>query len=531
MRHISVATLRRSTLALAVGAALSFGTSAQAQQANTTFDGLLEKLKDKGVLTQEEYDALKAARDEEVQQQRVERRQRALKEAQSAEEQAKQKEVAAKATKFDVNPGIKSMQVFGDVRLRYESRAASSPFAAGVGFSPAGMTNVDEDRWRYAARIGIRGDLTDDWFYGVRLETGSNNRSTWVTFGGDTDLSNRGVGPSNKSQDSVNIGQVYLGWRTTPWLTLVAGKQPNPFYTSVMVWDPDIQPEALAEKVSFKLNDQLELFGNFAQIVYKDNTPDGGSVGFHSTDGLMFGFQGGATYKVAPETNLKAAITYYGYSNVNRNESNGSGNNVFIGLGPPPGAASGEYYQHQNGINNLAVLQIPWEVNFPALGRTMRVFGDFATNLQGDERAQKAYQACLLRAAAVTGRPCAQSGVQSGNNAYQLGIAYGNLGLVYGSTSKKGTWEVRTYFQRIEQYALDPNLIDSDFFEGRTNLQGIYVAGAYSFTDSIIGTLRYGYASQIDKSIPGTGGSNPDLPWLNPITSYNLLQFDLTWRF
>ena len=74
------------------------------------------------------------------------------------------------------------------------------------------------------------------------------------------------------------------------------------------------------------------------------------------------------------------------------------------------------------------------------------------------------------------------------------------------------------------------NLIDSDFFEGRANLQGIYTAFAYSITDGIITTIRYGYANPINNSL-GTGGNNPDLPVLNPIKNYNLVQLDLTWRF
>ena len=101
---------------------------------------------------------------------------------------------------------------------------------------------------------------------------------------------------------------------------------------------------------------------------------------------------------------------------------------------------------------------------------------------------------------------------------------------VYGQTSKKNTWETRVYWQHVEQYAADVNLLDSDFFEGRANLEGIYTALAYSITDSIIGTVRYGYARQINKSL-GTGGNNSDLPVFNPISNYNLFQLDLTWRF
>ena len=68
-----------------------------------------------------------------------------------------------------------------------------------------------------------------------------------------------------------------------------------------------------------------------------------------------------------------------------------------------------------------------------------------------------------------------------------------------------------------EQYAVDVNLIDSDFFE-RANVQGVYAALAYSITDGIIGTFRYGYANRINKEL-GTGGINPDLPVLNPLTT------------
>jgi hypothetical protein len=77
---------------------------------------------------------------------------------------------------------------------------------------------------------------------------------------------------------------------------------------------------------------------------------------------------------------------------------------------------------------------------------------------------------------------------------------------------------------------LDVNLIDSDFFEGRANLQGFYSAIAYSITDDIIGTIRFGYASQIKDNL-GTGGNNLDIPGINPIKNYHLVQMDLTWRF
>ena len=75
-----------------------------------------------------------------------------------------------------------------------------------------------------------------------------------------------------------------------------------------------------------------------------------------------------------------------------------------------------------------------------------------------------------------------------------------------------------------------PTLLDSDFFEGRGNLQGLYTAFAYSFTDAMIGTLRYGVAERINDQL-GTGGYNADLPLPNPINRFQIMQADMTLRF
>jgi hypothetical protein len=219
----------------------------------------------------------------------------------------------------------------------------------------------------------------------------------------------------------------------------------------------------------------------------------------------------------------------------------GQGNAAGGNLGIPGAVAAdlspGPSDYNQDGLNDLLIFEVPAEFDFKIRNTPLgdlqgRVFGDFAYNLQGNDRATAAYYA----------NPAAFHGlggpVDGQDKAYQVGIGIGSAGslygptqgLVYGSYAKKNTWEARVYWQHIEQYSLDVNLIDSDFFEGRANLQGLYTAFAYSFTDAIIGTVRYGYASRINTSL-GTGGSNLDMPSLNPINNFQLVQLDLTWRF
>lgn len=427
--------------------------------------------------------------------------------------EAEAKELMSEATqtnqvtpsKWKLSDSIKSIGLYGDVRFRYEYRGAEN--APGSGES--GNTYARE-RFRYAVRIGIRGDLADDFYYGLRLETSTNPRSPWVTFGDDSNPT-----PFAKNSDGVSIGQAYLGWRPTDWLDLTVGRMPMPLYVTSMIWDADLNPEGLAERFKYSLRN-VDLFANFGQFIYQAVNPDNE---FPSSAPFLLAWQVGANARLTPDLSFKIAPVLYNYTGAGQNNGlnqpfSGQGLN---GLNPnTPGF-------NQNGINDLLVLEVPAEFNFKIGGYNARVFGDFAYNFWGDNRARAAV-------AATAPAGSLPSAVTGQNFAYQVGFGLGNLGLVYGLTSKKNTWEARVYWQHVEQYSADVNLLDSDFFEGRANLQGVYVAFAYSFTDAIIGTARYGYAQRINDRL-GTGGNNLDLPILNPVNFYNLLQLDLTWRF
>ena len=481
MNHTT--TCKLIALALLSGATGATTTGAQTPSA----DALINKLVQKGILTDQEA---KDIMSETIQTNQV------------------------SSSKWKISDAIRNIQLFGDVRFRYEYRGADN--APG-----SGSTKDDyvRERFRYAVRVGIKGDLFDNFYYGLRLDTSTNPRSPWVTFGDDTNPT-----PSAKNSDGINIGQAYLGWRPTDWYEMTVGKMPMPLYVTPMIWDSDINPEGAVEKLKASVGN-FDLFANFGQFIYQDVNPD---TAFPSSDTFMLAWQLGTTVKLAKDVSFKVAPVFYNYTGVGQNGSSsmldqpfvGQGlNGINVGLNP---AFTNAVHFNQNGINNLLVLEVPAEVNFKVAKYNTRVFGDFSYNFQGDDRARAAatFAGPTILPAAVTGQ----------NKAYQVGAAIGNLGLVYGQTSKKNTWEARAYWQHIEQYAVDVNLIDSDFFEGRANMEGVFSAFAYSITDGIIATIHYGYANQINKAL-GTGGSNPDLPILNPVKQYHLFQLDLTWRF
>src|SRR5438477_4966427 len=153
------------------------------------------------------------------------------------------KETAAtSAGKWKLSAPITELELYGDARLRYEYRSGRT---AGDVSPPNDWQ--ERKRERYRLRLGLRGVLLDDWFFGVRLETSQNPRSTNVTFGDDTSGSSTATsnGPFSKTNDGINVGQAYVGYRGFPDITLTAGKMPNLLVSTLMIWDADINPEGL----------------------------------------------------------------------------------------------------------------------------------------------------------------------------------------------------------------------------------------------------------------------------------------------
>ena len=87
-------------------------------------------------------------------------------------------------SKWKLSTPLTELELFGDIRLRYEYRAGQTVDA--LVRSPGPDDWLERERERYRIRFGFKGQLADDWFFGLRLETSQNPRSTNVTFGDDT---------------------------------------------------------------------------------------------------------------------------------------------------------------------------------------------------------------------------------------------------------------------------------------------------------------------------------------------------------
>src|SRR5450432_1945669 len=107
------------------------------------------------------------------------------------------KDAAATSTgKLKLSTPITEIELYSDVRVRYESRQGETGLPSTL--DPRDDT-LKRSRERYRLRLGLRGTLADHWFFGIRLETSQNARSTNVTFGDD-------AGPFGKASDGMNVG-------------------------------------------------------------------------------------------------------------------------------------------------------------------------------------------------------------------------------------------------------------------------------------------------------------------------------------
>jgi len=501
-------------------------------------------------------------------------------EAEQTKSELAQQYASSPAGKLNLSTPIQQIRLYGDARLRYDYREGNTQGASG------GSDSSNADQIRYRLRIGADVTLTDDWFLGIRLDTSNNARSTNVTDSqGQTNTAPFGkagtvtttyvtgvtvkknaagavtsVTPTTATAvSSVNfgsaifVGQLYLRYKPFSWLSLEGGVLPNPFIATPMVWDPDINPSGVAEQFKYTFGPfgggsttagydkdgkeskgvasafnpsglTLDVFANFAQLVYDDASPENQFSTATSSpagrnDTFLLGWQVGSrlNYKGA---HIQIAPTFYDYTG----EQNSDFGAVYSG---DPGG-------NQTGVNNLAVIDVPVELGWQSWGVPFTVFGDFADNIDANARANEAELTLTQLQQAGTPLVNTNGTPFAAHPGHNDGIAW-QAGLRAGQIKKKGDWTLAGYYQYSGAYALDPNLVDNDIFDARLNMKGVVFQAGYALTDAVTLNLQYNYGRRIDQSL-GTGGAGGTLGTSTsaaaPILhNYELLQLDINVKF
>jgi len=236
----------------------------------------------------------------------------------------------------------------GDIRVRYQleefAKSNASPddyFLAltsspettrAAGFIPVSAnTQTDRERFRVRARLGMLAKVSDDWSAGVRLATGttSDRVSTNQTMGQDF----------NKYQFLVD--RAYVKYDPVEWMSVTGGRVPNPWFSTDLVWDEDLNFEGVAAtfKPSFANGDFRPFLTIGAFPLREDGPPSKSSR-------WLRGAQLGAKWQLMPNSRLSFGVALYDYENLEgRPETQANYQSYQLG-----GSATYGQYEYGSGL-------------------------------------------------------------------------------------------------------------------------------------------------------------------------------------
>ncbi len=173
-------------------------------------------------------------------------------------------------------------------------------FAAGSATGlPTGSTQDDRDRLRLRTRLAINAKVADTVTAGVRLATGSatDRVSTNQTLG------------QNFNRHTFLLDRAFIKLDPSEWASLSAGRFANPWFSTDLVWDDDLNFEGLAAgfKWPAQANRTLQPFATLGYFPVREH---GGPRRARS----MAGVQVGAQWEFSPLTRLKFGVAQYFFS-------------------------------------------------------------------------------------------------------------------------------------------------------------------------------------------------------------------------
>ncbi len=434
----------------------------------------------------------------------------------------KEQAAEAPANKISVGSWVKEMQIGGDIRLRYQYDTTDFqvPPTTGGG-TPSG---AQRSRVRFRLRIHDDFKLNDNWFGGVELATSPASDSSNQTLG------------SGFGKYGIYISKAFLGWQASgDWLTLEGGKVPNPFYTTDLVWDPDINPDGFVQTVRFDkmfmpseggggyskdgktfvaaapAERPWQLALNLGEFIFNDNIENGNPTGLSepgltdsdiSDDAWLFDAQLVGSYKFDHSVKVTFGPGFMFYNSGSLNSLPAGTNSVqFSGV---PTITVNGVTSYVGETRDLAIVTAPGDISFKLGALPVKFYWDFAYNTNGAKRYEDIYG--LLRSAGSLGTvghyPNGSGGPFTSSHSAQDDVAY-LLGLQVGENKKRGDLSANVNWRATGISAVDPNLNDSDFANGYLNTRGIKAGLVYNLTDFATFGVTYYYAWNLRDDLVG----------------------------
>ena len=346
---------------------------------------------------------------------------------------------------------MEDLTFYGDFRLRYQMDCWDTH----DGSDSTAPQAKRRHRARIRLRFGIRKTWLDDQLeVGFRLATGSADADDWDEIGGSDPTSSNQTLTGVFSEKPIWVDLAYATFRpdAVPGFWITGGKFKNPFQTSSLFIDPDVNPEGVYAQYTFSGLGPVEPFVGFGFFMLEESGQG------HDTD--MHGYTVGAAWKIADDVTLTAVANVWDYDNYEDAPVSSRGNT-------------------SGWTMDFLVLNLHTKLDFMAFDLPWSVFFDWARNCREAESDPQ---------------------LAGMDNAYHGGVKV-------GKNKTKGDWSASYEYAWIEHNSLPGHITDSDF--ARANRKGHILSAKYNLTDAVTAGLKLYYTQPV-RSAPIAGVSEDE---------------------
>lgn len=497
--------LKATSLAIAIG--LAFGVSTAHADERTELEtlrqttlNLIQILVQQGVLTQEKSDQLvkqaEAKAQETVAAQkkadagivRVQYVPEAVRKQiadQVREEVVAQAKVERWGDANAVPEWVDRFKLEGEVRVGFQrdgfSEDNAPEYIQQVLGQNVGNTTEDRDRLLMRARLGVNAKVTPSIAAALRLTTGSTTSpvSTSQTMG------------QYANKYSFVLDRAYLkahSDETLPWLTVSAGRIPNPWFSTNLVWNDDLNFEGAA--IQIDPNTQgTSAWRPFATLGAFPLQEIEQSSAVKVQSKWLLGAQAGVEWVPSTKTRAKVGLAYYDFRNVS-GVRNLLLNDVATNKTAPDFRQKGNTLFNIDNDGNSSTNLYALAADYQLLNLTgmvdlnlynpvhVMLSGDYVKNI-GFSRSKALQRSGIDVDPQTTG--------------YMAQVAVGMPTMLL-----KNDWQVSVAYRYLEADAVLDAFTDSNFHLGGTNNKGFILGGQYGLGKNTWLTARWLSSNQIN---------------------------------
>lgn len=496
--------LKATSLAIAIG--LAFGVSTAHADERTELEtlrqttlNLIQILVQQGVLTQEKSDQLVKQAETKAQEtvaaqkkadagvvrvQYVPESVRKQITDQVREEVVAQAKVERWGDANAVPEWVDRVKLEGEVRVGYQgdkfSKDNAPEYYQQVLGQNVGNTTEDRDRLLMRARLGFNAKVTPDISAALRLTTGSTTSpvSTSQTMG------------QYGNKYSFVLDRAYLkahSDETLPWLTVSAGRIPNPWFSTNLVWNDDLNFEGAAIQIDPNAQgaDVWRPFATLGAFPLQE-IEQSSSVKVQSK--WLVGAQVGAEWVPDNKTRAKVGLAYYDFRNIS-GVRNPSLNDVAMNKTAPDFRQKGNTLFNIDNDGNSSTNLYALAADYQVLNLTgmvdLNVSNPVHVMLSADYVENIGYS---------RSKTLERSGIDMDpqTKGYLAQVAVGMPTMLL-----KNDWQVSVAYRYLEADAVLDAFTDSNFHLGGTNNKGFILGGQYGLGKNTWLTARWLSSNQI----------------------------------